>query len=294
MFHGSIVALVTPMTPQGQIDFQALDVLLQFHLDNQTDGLVICGSTGEAATLTDEEVLQILDFAVKKIKGRIPIIAGTGTNCTTKTIHKTKKAMETGVDACLIVTPYYNKPTQEGLYQHYQAIAQACPLPLILYNIPGRSVVDLLPETVLRLAEIPNIVAIKESSSELLKRTEFYVQHLSLNHRLDVLSGDDAPTLEAMKLGAKGVISVTGNVAPKLLHQMCTFALQKDWDQANHIHQQLMPLHDKLFIETNPIPVKWALARMNLIQNSLRLPLTPLGKNNEHIVEAALKVTGVI
>lgn len=295
MFHGSIVALITPFKSDGKIDYDAVARLIEFHIANQTDGLVVCGSTGEAATLTEEETWELIRFVRRQVNGRIPVIAGTGTNCTQKTIEKTKKAMEIGVDACLLVAPYYNKPTQEGLFLHYKTIADAVPMPLILYNIPGRSVVDILPETMLRLADIPNIVALKESSASmeiLIQRTTFYAE--KLQGRLDILSGDDKPALEAIKNGAKGVISVVANVAPKQMHLICQYALQNNHAAAEEMNQILAPLYDALFVEVNPIPVKWALSRMNYCKPDMRLPLTTLTPALQPKVEQALLQAGVI
>jgi 4-hydroxy-tetrahydrodipicolinate synthase len=292
MFHGSIVALVTPFDAQGHIDFPALSALIAFHLQHQTSALVVCGSTGEAATLSESEQQELIRFVIKEVAGRIPVIVGTGTNCTQKTIERTQKAMELGADACLIVTPYYNKPTQQGLFLHYKTIATAVALPMILYNIPGRSAVDLLPETVIELAKIPNIIGIKESSNLILERTTLYK---NLCHdQLDIFSGDDLPGLDAVQQGAKGVISVTANVVPALMSKAYEFALAGNFKQAYEIHEQLRPLHENLFVETNPIPVKWALYRMGLIQNQLRLPLTPLTESKQIIVEQALSKVKLI
>lgn len=295
MFHGSIVALITPFKADGKIDYDAVSRLIDFHINNGTDGIVVCGSTGEAATLTEEESLELIRFVRREVNGRMPVIAGTGTNCTKKTIDKTKKAVETGIDACLIVVPYYNKPTQEGLFLHYKTITDSVPVPIILYNIPGRTGVDLLPETVLRLADISNIVALKESSAStelLLERTSFYAKNLK--GRLDILSGDDKPTLQTIQLGAKGVISVVANVAPKQMHLLCEYALKNDWQQAKNLDNQLAPLYDALFLEVNPIPVKWALSRMNYCQPDLRLPLTTLTPASQLKLETAFQQAQII
>lgn len=291
MFHGSLVALVTPFTASGQIDFNALGRLIQFHLDNHTDALVICGSTGEAATLSLQEQTQLISYTVREIKGRLPIIVGTGTNCTEKTIMLTQTAMELGADACLVVTPYYNKPTQEGLFLHYDTLAKAVPVPLIIYNIPGRSAVDMLPETVLRLVHLPNIIGIKESSTQLVERAAFYTQHAG--GELDFYSGDDLPTLDAIKAGAKGVISVAANVVPQTMHNLCHFAREKQFESANALQQQLLSLFEALFAETNPIPVKWALSRMGLIEAHLRLPLTTLSSEHHARLQDALVQAGI-
>ncbi|MGD8941426.1 MAG: 4-hydroxy-tetrahydrodipicolinate synthase, partial [Gammaproteobacteria bacterium] len=262
MFHGSMVALVTPMHEDGSLDYEALDRLVEFHIDNETDAIIAVGTTGESATLDEKEHCDTIARIVKKAAKRIPVIAGTGSNSTAEAISLTRCAMEAGADACLLVTPYYNKPTQEGLYLHYKAVAEAVPIPQILYNVPGRTVCDLLPETVVRLADIPNIVGIKEATGNLQRAKEILD---CCGTKLDVYSGDDATALELMLIGGKGDISVTANVAPKAMHDMCAAALRGDRAEAEKINQPLLALHKDLFLEANPIPVKWALQEMGLI-----------------------------
>lgn len=288
MFHGSIVAIVTPMLVNGLVDFPTLRKLVAWHLSNQTDGIVVTGTTGEAPTLDLEEQMAVISCVVEEVNEQIPVIAGTGTNCTRKTIELSTKAMEIGVDACLLVTPYYNKPMQEGLYQHYRAIAEAVPVPQILYNVPSRTGCEVQPETVARLAHIPNIIGIKEGRVDKAKE----IMRLCGEH-IDVYSGDDITALDIIQAGGKGVISVTANVAPRAMHDFCAAALQKNMDRAQQLNQQLLALHRDLFVETNPIPVKWALAEMNMIAAGIRLPLTPLAEDHQPKVRAALEQAGV-
>jgi 4-hydroxy-tetrahydrodipicolinate synthase len=284
MFYGSIVAIVTPMDTQGYLDKDSLANLIAWHIEAGTNAIVVAATTGESPTLTDEERLDIIQFVVNEVRGRIPVIAGSGTNSTAKTIILTREAMTAGVDGCLIVTPYYNKPTQEGLYQHFNAIAKEVPAPIIIYNVPGRTGCDILPETVARLAAIPNVVGIKEATGK-VERSKAIVELCGDN--LDVFSGDDFPALDIMLAGGKGVISVTANVAPRLMQTMCQAATKGNADEAKAINEKLIPLHKALFIESNPIPVKWALHKMGLIQTGIRLPLTALlEQNHEKIVEA--------
>jgi len=289
MFHGSIVALVTPMQTNGNVDFECLRTLVDWHINNGTQGIVATGTTGEAATLTLEEQLQVIKTVVEQAAQRIPVIAGTGSNCTQKAIKLTQRAMEIGVDACLLITPYYNRPTQEGLYQHYRTIAENVPIPQILYNIPKRTGCDLLPETIARLANIPNIVGIKEGMPE---RAKDIIARC--NSSLNVFSGDDDTALEIIRLGGKGVISTTANVAPKIMQLLCKAALANQQAEADAYDAQLTPLYKALFIETNPIPVKWALHKMNLIPPGLRLPLTPLAESYQATVYTALQEAGLI
>ncbi len=291
MFHGSMVALVTPMHEDGSIDYEALDRLVEFHIDNQTDAIIAVGTTGESATLDEKEHCETIARIVNKAAKRIPVIAGTGSNSTTEAINLTRCAMEAGADACLLVTPYYNKPTQEGLYLHYKTIAEAVPIPQILYNVPGRTVCDLLPETVVRLADIPNIVGIKEATGNLQRAKEIMD---CCGTKLDVYSGDDATAMELMLMGGKGDISVTANVAPKAMHDMCAAALSGNRDEAEKINQSLLALHKDLFLEANPIPVKWALQVMGLIGGGIRLPLTPLSEKYHDQVRQALKQANLL
>lgn len=288
MFRGSIVALVTPMRNNGDIDFTSLRQLVDWQIENGTNAIVVTGTTGESPTLDVDELTAVVQAATEQVAGRVPVIAGTGTCSTHKTIALTKQAMEVGVDACLLITPYYNKPTQEGLYQHYRTVAEAVPIPQILYNMPGRTGCDLLPDTVARLASVPNIVGIKEGMPE---RARAILEKCGSG--LDVFSGDDITALEIMRLGGKGVISVTANIAPKIMHEMCEAALAGNWELAEKLNQQLIPLHKNLFVETNPIPVKWALQELGRITSGIRLPLTPLAKQYHAAVRAALEQAGI-
>src|SRR3989344_2007828 len=273
MFHGSMVALVTPMHEDGSLDFAALRRLIDFHVEHGSDALVVVGTTGESATLDTDEHCEVIRVSVEHARGRLPVIAGTGANATAEAIELSRCAKQAGADACLLVTPYYNKPTQEGLYRHFKAIAEAVPIPQILYNVPGRTACDMLPETVERLAPIPNIVGIKEATGN-LDRTREILRRCGA--RLDLYSGDDATALDSILLGAKGDISVTANVAPRLMQEMCKLARAGKEREARAINDRLMGLHKNLFLEANPIPVKWALNEMGLIKGGIRLPLTPL------------------
>lgn len=286
MFHGSIVALVTPMKNDGQIDEAAFSHLIEWHIEAKTNALVIGGTTGESPTLTFAEKRRLFQLAVETAGGKIPVIAGTGTNCTHSSIELTKMAMEMGVDACLLVTPYYNRPTQEGLYQHYHAIAHAVPIPQILYNVPARTACDMLPETVEKLANIANIIGIKESTGK-IERAQQILDRCSENFHL--YTGEDGLTLDSIKIGAKGVISVVANVAPEKMSEMCRAALHHDFATAEKINASLMGLHKHLFIEANPIPVKWALKQMGLIASGIRLPLTALANEYHETVKQAME-----
>ena len=291
MITGSIVALVTPMLANGGIDWDRLANLLEMHVEQGTDAVVSVGTTGESATLDVTEHCQIIKFTVERINGRIPVIAGTGANCTREATELTERAKSVGVDACLLVAPYYNKPTQEGLYLHHMAIADAVAIPQILYNVPGRTVVDMLPETVARLAGHPNIVAIKEATGDL----ERGKQILSLcGDEIALYSGDDATCTELMLNGAKGNISVTANIAPKLMSDMCAAAIAGDREVAMALNAKVAELHDNLFLEANPIPVKWALQQMGLIESGIRLPLTPLSTVYQAPLHAALQHADLI
>ena len=291
MFHGSMVALVTPMDDHGAVDYEATERLVEYHVENKTDAIIAVGTTGESATLSEEEHCTVVRRIVEFANGRIPIIAGTGSNSTREAINFTQKAMEAGADACLLVAPYYIKPTQEGIYQHYKSIAEAVPIPQILYNVPGRTVCDILPETVDRLANISNIVGIKEATGDLQRGKQIIEQ---CGDRLDVYSGDDATAMELILMGAKGDISVTANVAPKAMHEMCSAARAGDREQAVAINTKLESLHRDLFVEANPIPVKWALYEMGLIGKGIRLPLTPLSESYRETINAALKQAGAL
>ncbi|WP_198266248.1 4-hydroxy-tetrahydrodipicolinate synthase [sulfur-oxidizing endosymbiont of Gigantopelta aegis] len=286
MFSGSMVALVTPMHADGRVDQASLEKLVEFHVENGTDAIVAMGTTGESATLDEKEHCKVLKQVVEMAKNRIPIIAGTGANSTSEAIELTQCAMDAGVDACLLVTPYYNKPTQEGLYQHFKKIAESVAIPQILYNVPGRTAVDMLPETVARLAGIANIVGIKEATGDIQRGVQIIEE---CGDQLDIYSGDDATAMELILLGAKGDISVTANVAPKAMHEMCAAALAGDRETASAINDRLLGLHSKLFVESNPIPVKWALYEMGLIPDGIRLPLTVLDAQYHDVVRDAIK-----
>ncbi|MCC6207042.1 MAG: 4-hydroxy-tetrahydrodipicolinate synthase [Gammaproteobacteria bacterium] len=291
MFHGSIVALVTPMTAEGGIDYASLQRLVEFHIENGTNAIVAVGTTGESATLDEQEHCEVMRRVVQMARGRVPVIGGTGANSTREAIMLTRCAMEGGADACLLVTPYYNKPTQEGLYLHHKAIADAVPIPQILYNVPGRTACDMLPETVARLAQVPNIIGIKEATGDLgrLRR----IRELC-DDTIDLYSGDDATAMDFMLGGGRGVISVTANVAPRAMSEMCVAALRGEAAAAAIINERLMALHRDLFVEANPIPVKWALHEMGLIPPGIRLPLTPLSPRYHDTVRSALRLAGVL
>ncbi|MGN5517360.1 4-hydroxy-tetrahydrodipicolinate synthase [Halopseudomonas sp. Lyrl_26] len=291
MISGSLVALVTPMDSRGNLDWQALDRLIEFHLNEGTDGIVAVGTTGESATLDMEEHKEVIRRVVDKVAGRIPVIAGTGANSTSEAVELTEDARSVGADACLLVTPYYNKPTQEGLYQHFRFIAEAVDIPQILYNVPGRTACDMLPDTVVRLADIDNIIGIKEATGDLQRARELIDR---VGDRMAIYSGDDPTAVELILMGGKGNISVTANVAPRLMHQLCEAALNGDAETARRLNEQLMPLHRKLFIESNPIPVKWALHEMGLIGDGLRLPMTRLSDDCQPVVREALKQCGLL
>jgi len=291
MITGSIVAIVTPMHEDGSLDLAAFRALIDFHIAAGTNAIVVVGTTGESPTVNVAEHELLIAEAVKHANRRVPIIAGTGANSTKEAIELATFSRKAGADASLTVVPYYNKPTQEGLYRHFKAIAEAVDMPHILYNVPGRTGCDLLNDTVLRLAEIPNIVGIKDATGG-IERGSDLLQRAPKDFA--VYSGDDASTLALLLLGAHGTISVTANVAPKLMHEMCAAALRGEVARAREINFQLLGLHRKLFVEANPIPVKWAVARMGKMKNVLRLPLTPLSSAAQPQVEAAMRQAGVI
>ena len=291
MIQGSIVALVTPMLEDGALDRAGLDDLIRLHIDSGSDALVIVGTTGESATLSHDEHCGVIAQAVTTAARRIPIIAGTGANSTREAIELTRCAAEAGADACLLVTPYYNKPTQEGLYRHHVAIAEAVAIPQILYNVPGRTACDMLPETAIRLSAVDNIVGIKEATGD-MDRARAILD--GCGDALTLYSGDDATAMELMLLGGKGNISVTANVAPDLMHQMCALAIAGDRAAAGAINDRLMPLHIGLFAESNPIPVKWALHEMGRITTGIRLPLTPLAEPHREPLRAVLRRVGIL
>jgi len=287
---GSMVAIVTPMHDDGSLDFDAFRKLIDWHIAEGTDGIVVVGTTGESPTVDFDEHHQLIQIAVEHAKGRIPIIAGTGANSTREAIELAAYAKKAGAGASLSVVPYYNKPTQEGLYRHFRAIAEAVEIPQIVYNVPGRTVADLQNDTMLRLAEVPNIVGLKDATANLERGAELLRQ---LPPRVAVYSGDDATSLALMLLGGRGVISVTANVAPRLMHEMCVAALKPDPARARELNNRLMGLHRHLFVEANPIPVKWAVASMNLIRPGIRLPLTPLTASCYEQVRAAMAQAGI-
>jgi len=296
---GSFVALVTPMQQDNngniEIDYSSLDKLLQYHLDNNTDGIVILGTTGESSSITSEEKQELIKYSIKKLKNKIPVIIGTGTNNTQDTINNTKLAKKLGADAALIVTPYYNKPTNEGLYLHYEAVAKNVDFPIILYNVPSRTACDLAPNTVARLLKYKNIIAIKEAKSELSRYQELVDISKKCDRDFFVLSGDDLTAIDLLKLGGHGVISVTANIAANEMACLCANVFDDTVIDAEKIQNQLVPLHKELFTESNPIPVKWALYKLGLISNPvLRLPLTTLSANSQEIVFQAMTESGII
>jgi len=295
MLKGSLVAIVTPMQDGGALDLPALKRLIDFHVSNGTAGIVIVGTTGESPTVSVEEHCLLIKSAVEYAAGRVPVIAGTGANATSEAIELTAYAKKVGAAYCLSVVPYYNKPTQEGLYRHFRTIAEKVDLPLLLYNVPGRTAADLANETALRLAQVPGIVGIKDATADLGRGSEL-LQALSAAGKTDfaVYSGDDITGLPLLLMGAHGVISVTANVAPKLMAEMCAAALAGDGARARAANNRLLALHRRLFLEANPIPVKWALAEMGLIHGELRLPLTALAAQHHEAVRAALRDAGCI
>ncbi|WP_252176226.1 4-hydroxy-tetrahydrodipicolinate synthase [Endozoicomonas sp. 4G] len=291
MITGSLVALVTPMQDDGELDWERLQELVEFHIQEGTDGIVAVGTTGESATLTVQEHCEVIKRVVNKVDGRIPVIAGTGGNSTQEAVLLTAEAKILGADASLLVTPYYNKPTQEGLYRHFKTIADAVAIPQILYNVPGRTAVDMLPETVARLSGHENIVGIKEATGILERNTR--IRELC-GDDFAIYSGDDATGMELMLQGANGVISVTNNLAPRKMHEMCAAALNGDRATAEAINAKLNELHQQLFVEANPIPVKWALLEMGLIGGGIRLPLTPLSEEYHPVLRDAMKQAELI
>ena len=289
---GSNVALATPFQTDGSIDYDCLRKLIDWHIEQGTDCIGVVGTTGESPTVTIEENCEIIRAAVEQARGRVPIMAGCGSNSTAEAITLAKFAKSVGANCQLQVVPYYNKPTQEGQYQHFKAIAEATgDLPIVLYNVPGRTVAGLEHDTILRLAQIPGIVAIKEATGD-LARAQWLIRDLPKNFA--IYSGDDATAVALMLCGGHGNISVTANIAPKLMHEMCQAAMAGNIEQAMRIQFQLMPLHKHLFVEANPIPVKWAMQRLGLCGGTLRLPLTPLAQANQTVVENALRAAGLL
>ncbi len=290
MITGSLVAIVSPMHEDGRLDPAAFQKLIDWHVAEGTDGIVVVGTTGESPTVDFDEHTELIRLAVQHSRGRIPIIAGTGGNSTAEAIELTEAARKSGVTACLSVVPYYNKPTQEGLYRHFRKIAESVDLPMIVYNVPGRTVADLANDTVVRLAQVPGIIGIKDATSNIERGTDL-IKRLPRNFA--IYSGEDATALALILLGGHGVISVTANVAPKLMHQMCAAALVGDVKRAREINLRLLALHQRLFLEANPIPVKWALAEMGRVEYGLRLPLSPLSDKFHGAVREALHEAGI-
>lgn len=291
MIQGSLVAIVTPMHPDGSLDFEGLRKLIDWHVAEKTDGIVIVGTTGESPTVSVEEHCELIRFTVEHTARRIPVIAGTGGNSTIEAIELTQYAKEVGADASLQVVPYYNRPTQEGMYRHFKTIAEAVDLPVILYNVPGRTVADMANETVARLAQVPGIVGIKDATGNVGRGTDLLRQ---VPASFAVYSGDDASAMALMFCGAKGNISVTANVAPRAMHDLCMAAIDGDIAKAVQINNRLIPLHNKLFVEPNPVPVKWALTEMGRISSGIRLPLAPLAAEHHETVRRALQEAGVL
>lgn len=290
MLKGSMVAIVTPMRDDLGLDLERFRALIDFHVENQTDAIVVAGTTGESPTVDFEEHQQLIVEAVNHARGRLPIIAGTGANSTREAIELTRYAKQAGADACLLVAPYYNKPTQDGLYAHFRAVAEAVDVAQILYNVPGRTACDLTNATALRLAEISNIVGIKDATGNIERGSELIAL---APPNFAIYGGDDASALALMLLGGQGVISVTANVAPRLMHEMCDAALSGDLSRAREINFRLLKLHQRLFIEANPIPVKWALGQMGLIDSVIRLPLTQLSEVHHQALREALVDAGI-
>ena len=288
---GSIVALVTPMHEDGGVDYPTLRKLIDWHIAEGTDCIGVVGTTGESPTVNVEEHCEIIRVAVEQAKGRAPIMAGCGANSTAEAIELAKFAKAVGADCQLQVVPYYNKPTQEGQYLHFKAIAEAVDLPLILYNVPGRSVADMAHDTVLRLAQVPGIVGIKEATGN-IDRAQWLIREAPKGFA--IYSGDDPTAVALMLCGGHGNVSVSANLAPRLMHELCVAAMAGDVKRAMEIQFKLLPLHKHLFVEANPIPVKWAMARMKLCGGTMRLPMTPLTQGNEAVVESALRATGLI
>jgi 4-hydroxy-tetrahydrodipicolinate synthase len=291
MYSGSIVAIVTPMNEDGSIDYDALRALIDWHIAEGTDCIGVVGTTGESPTVTVDEHCDIIRVAVEQAAGRVPVMAGAGANSTQEAIELSRYAKKVGADCSLQVVPYYNKPTQEGIYQHFKAIAEAVDLPMVLYNVPGRTVADMAPETVIRLVQLPGIIGIKEATGN-LERAAWLIKQAPKG--FSIYSGDDPTAVALMLLGGHGNVSVTANVAPRLMRELCAAALAGDVRRAMEIQFRLMPVHKQLFVEANPIPVKWAMARMGLCGTTLRLPMTPLQSAYEAQVEAALRASGLL
>lgn len=291
MIKGSIVAIVTPMHADGSLDLPGLRKLIDWHIAEGTDGIVIVGTTGESPTVSVEEHCELIKVAVEHTNKRIPIIAGTGGNSTSEAITLTRYAKDVGADASLLVVPYYNRPTQEGMYQHFKAIAEAVDLPVILYNVPGRTVADMHNDTILRLAQIPGIIGVKDATGNIGRGTDLIRLAPTA---FSVYSGDDATAMALMLCGGKGNISVTANVAPRAMHELCMAAMEGNLARAIEINNRMLPLHNTLFIEPNPLPVKWALTEMGMIPSGIRLPLVPMSAQYHDTVRAALRASGIL
>ena len=290
MFKGSMVAIVTPMNEDGSLDHVSLENLIEFHIENKTDVIISVGTTGESATLDFDEHSEVIKSTLNIVNKRVPVIAGSGANSTSEALHLTQRSKELGAEACLLVTPYYNKPTQRGLHEHYKKIADEVSIPQILYNVPGRTSVDMLPDTVKDLSTHPNIIGIKEASGN-LERSKEILEKCSDN--LSIFTGDDKTSARDILMGFKGNISVTANIVPLQMHNMCRLASEGQKDEAEKINNKIDVLHDNLFIESNPIPVKWALSRMGLIKKGIRLPLTWMDEQYEAMLEESLISAGV-
>ncbi len=288
---GSIVALITPLHEDGSVDYDSLRKLVDWHIAEGTDCIGVVGTTGESPTVSVEEHCEIIRVSVEQAAGRVPVMAGCGANCTREAIELTEYAKKVGADCTLQVVPYYNKPTQEGIYQHFKTILEAVDIPMVLYNVPGRSVADMLPETALRLAQLPGVIGLKEATGN-LERAAWLIKQAPKGFQ--IYSGDDPTAVALMLLGGHGNISVTANVAPRAMADLCAAAIGKDTARAVDLHMKLLPLHKHLFIEPNPIPVKWALARMGKAGGTLRLPLTPLSESAQPVVENALREAGIL
>jgi 4-hydroxy-tetrahydrodipicolinate synthase len=288
--QGSLVAIVTPMHEDGELDLETFRRLIDWHIREGTDGIVVVGTTGESPTVDWDEHRELIKTAVDHVAGRVPVVAGTGANATSEAIELSAYAKEAGADCTLSVVPYYNKPTQEGLYRHFRAIAEAVELPMIVYNVPGRTVADLQNETALRLAQVPNIVGVKDATANIERGSDLIRR---APRGFSVFSGDDATGLALTLLGGRGVISVTANIAPRLMHEMCAAALAGDAVRARELNDRLLPLHRNLFLEANPIPVKWAAQQMGLIEGGIRLPLTPLSAACHEQVREAMRHAGI-
>ncbi|MES2536872.1 MAG: 4-hydroxy-tetrahydrodipicolinate synthase [Pseudomonadota bacterium] len=291
MIQGSIVAIVTPMHADGSLDLPGLRKLIDWHIAEGTDGIVIVGTTGESPTVAVDEHTELIKIAVEHTAGRVPVIAGTGGNSTAEAVELTHYAKKVGADASLLVVPYYNRPTQEGMYQHFRKIVEAVDLPAILYNVPGRTVADMANETILRLAEVPGIIGLKDATGNLARGTDLM---RLLPKAFSVYSGDDATAMALMFCGAKGNISVTANIAPRDMHALCVAAMNGNVAEAVRLNNKVLPLHNKLFVEPNPVPIKWAMAEMGLMPAGIRLPLVPLAAEYHETVRAALRESGVL